>query len=46
MNEWIIIVMWVLIGYACWDIFKLIMINAYNKRKGKNNINKEIKDKV
>lgn len=33
MNEWINIVVWVLIGYACWDILKLIILNQYEKHK-------------
>ncbi len=35
MQEWIIVVVWVLIGYAVWDIFKTIMINQYKKSKKK-----------
>jgi hypothetical protein len=35
MQEWINVVVWVLIGYAVWDIFKTIMINQYNKNKKK-----------
>ena len=27
------IVVWVLIGYACWDILKTILLNQYNKTK-------------
>lgn len=41
MQEWIIVVVWVLIGYASWDIFKTFMLNQYEKRKAKQKQEKE-----